>query len=37
MEPGAYVVKGYLKLMPNLRAAMNDQEFNDLIAWLQAL
>jgi cytochrome c oxidase subunit 4 len=37
VEPGAYVVKGYLKLMPNLRAGMNDQEFNDLIAWLQAL
>lgn len=37
MEPGAYVVKGYLKLMPNLGAAMNDQEFNDLVAWLRAL
>ena len=37
MDPGAYVVKGYLKLMPSLRPAMNEQEFNDLIAWLQAL
>ena len=37
MEPESYVVKGYLKLMPSLRSAMNDQEFNDLIAWLQAL
>jgi cytochrome c2 len=37
MDPGAYVVKGYLKLMPSLRSAMNEQEFNDLIAWLQAL
>ena len=37
VEPGAYVVKGYLKLMPNLRAGMHDQEFNDLMAWLQAL
>jgi hypothetical protein len=24
-------------LMPNLRAGMKDQEFNDLMAWLQAL
>jgi cytochrome c2 len=37
VEPGAYVVKGYLKLMPNLRAGMHDQEFSDLVAWLQAL
>jgi cytochrome c oxidase subunit 4 len=37
MEPGAYMVKGYLKLMPSLRTAMSDQEFNDLVAWLQAL
>ncbi|ETW94992.1 MAG: hypothetical protein ETSY1_32475 [Candidatus Entotheonella factor] len=36
-DPGAYVVKGYLKLMPNLRTGMNDQEFNDLMAWLQTL
>lgn len=37
VDPEAYVVKGYLKLMPNLRATMNEQEFNALIAWLQAL
>lgn len=36
-DPGAYVVKGYLKLMPNLRGGMQDQEFNDLMTWLQAL
>jgi cytochrome c oxidase subunit IV len=37
MEPGAYVVKGYLKLMPDLRTGMSEREFNDLVAWLQAL
>jgi cytochrome c oxidase subunit 4 len=36
-DPGAYVVKGYLKLMPSLRAGMNDQEFNDLVTWLEDL
>lgn len=37
VEPGAYVVKGYLKLMPNLRAGMSEQEFDDLVIWLQTL
>ncbi len=36
-EPGVYVVKGYLKLMPNLRGGMTDREFDDLVAWLETL
>jgi cytochrome c oxidase subunit 4 len=36
-DPGAYVVKGYLKLMPPLRNSMSDEEFADLLAWLKTL
>jgi cytochrome c oxidase subunit 4 len=36
-DPGAYVVQGYLKLMPALRSSMSDQEFADLVAWLGQL
>jgi hypothetical protein len=35
--PNAYVVKGYLKLMPSLRANMTAQEFADLVALLGTL
>lgn len=36
-EPGAYVVQGYLKLMPALRGSMSDRELADLVAWLGRL
>jgi cytochrome c oxidase subunit 4 len=36
-DPGSYVVKGYLKLMPPLRSSMSDAEFADLLAWLKTL
>jgi cytochrome c551/c552 len=36
-EPGAYVVQGYLKLMPALRSSMSEQELADLLAWLGTL
>lgn len=36
-DPGSYVVKGYLKLMPPLRSSMSDEEFADLLAWLKTL
>lgn len=35
--PNAYVVKGYLKLMPSLRQNMTAQEFADLVALLATL
>jgi cytochrome c oxidase subunit 4 len=36
-EPNAYVVKGYLKLMPPLREQMHDGEFAALVNWLRTL
>ena len=36
-NPAAYVVKGYLNLMPALRASMSDQEFRDILALLGTL
>jgi hypothetical protein len=35
--PNAYVVQGYLKLMPSLRGNMTAQEFADLVALLGTL
>jgi cytochrome c5 len=35
--PNAYVVKGYLKLMPPLRNQMQDGEFTALVDWLRTL
>jgi cytochrome c oxidase subunit 4 len=35
--PNAYVVKGYLKLMPQLRNQMSDIEFTALVNWLRTL
>jgi cytochrome c oxidase subunit 4 len=36
-DPGAYVVQGYLKLMPALRSSMTDEELTALVAWLGRL
>jgi mono/diheme cytochrome c family protein len=36
-SPGAYVVDGYLNLMPALRDRMTDQECADLVAFLLSL
>ncbi len=35
--PEAYVVKGYLKLMPRMREQMQPQEFAALLSWLLTL
>ena len=36
-DPNAYVVKGFLKLMPPLRKQMKDGEFAALVNWLRTL
>ncbi|RMF12189.1 MAG: cytochrome c [Candidatus Dadabacteria bacterium] len=36
-DPGAFVVEGYMKVMPSLRSKMSDQEFADLLAFLEGL
>lgn len=36
-DPNAFVVDGYMKVMPPMRGAMSDQQFEDLIAFLKTL
>ncbi len=36
-EPGAFVVEAYMKLMPPLRGAMSDQDYESLILYLKGL
>lgn len=36
-DPNAYVVEGYMKIMPSMRAAMSGQDFVNLVAYLKGL
>lgn len=36
-DPYAYVVDGYMKVMPNMRANMSGQDFVNLVAYLKSL